>query len=685
MTNTKTQGVKSFLEFSSGPSYAELRQALAEADKIESTAILDESTEHKVFNIKPVSNRVETDSTKPGYDKRTAYAIYGKPTTENKEGTASNIANHEKITGRPASPTTRKALKAFKHETNGEGISKLFRLYGHADPKLIPSEDRKSEITSNFREYADLRKNNPEEYARRVKEMRSKKLGEMLGNKTKTDTVADLPGINKGEENGHETLGFGGNPDIRRHYTDLHGNYVNGNACHGKGNCVHSCLAKNGCGGFESVKGHRDFYDQRSSHNAAARKDHDLELFHQLHEISKKAKKNNKGVIVRPDVTTGHQQTEYADAISEHFGPHSAGVKAGTHAVVRSDTYGKMAGTDKDPHSREKAINTAISDQGVPANKRDVDAHIKLNSLLRRRGKDARVAYTVMKVTHRQDNKDGTEKIHNNPKDAENWKKVMNVTSTRRYDILHSTPGTGEGENPNETRKEYHDEKNRNGRVTHEGKSYYYTDHRVPAPLTDTKGKRKVSSYHDARGLELAHHILNHPNEHGINAVSPATASTSFKEGPSIFHNPDNISDNTLHILHPASPEAAKAREILTRTKSLKEASAARRRFGDKFRLELKESKMGEVHDAIMSKFPDKHDVEIQDPEIHTHSNYNQSLKREEKRKYVVYPVTFYEKPKTSTGWRQPRQTTVHHPIGDHTDVRMGLPKRLGGDIIRVT
>jgi hypothetical protein len=557
---------KKFME----PSYADIHQAMMEADKK-----LPEHSQIQEGAMQFHTGKIETDSTHPAYDKRSAYAMYGTP-EENKEGSAANIAAHEKKTGRKASATHQKILKAFKHNPNGTGgISKLFHHYGAADPKLISSEDRKKEAEDNFREFSERRKNNPTEYKKHVTEMRAKGLGKVIDEKTKTDTVSSLPGNDKDEHKGHITYGFGGNPDTRRHYTDRTGKFVTGNACHGKGNCVNDCLAKNGCGGFDTTKGHRDSYDQRSSHNAASRKDHDLELFHSLHEAAKKAKKEKKGVVVRPDVTTGHQHTEYANAISEHFGPNSEGVKSGTHAPVHTDTYGKMIGTEKDPHSKAKGINTAISMQGYPKNRRDVEAHKTALHLLRQKGENARVAYGVMRTKHHQDNADGTEKTHNNPKDEEHWKKTMSVEKTRLYDIHPSKPGAGDGEDPNEKRAEYHNEDKKHGRVVRketgaDGKttehSHFYSDHRNPAPIKDVNGKYVPTSYHDGRGLEIRRHIADHPKEHGIIATSPATASTHFDEDHhkgSIFFDPAHIDSNHVHhILHPDSEEAAHARSV---------------------------------------------------------------------------------------------------------------------------
>jgi len=94
---------------------------------------------------------------------------------------------------------------------------------------------------------------------------------------------------------------------------------------------------------------------------------------------------------------------------------------------------------------------------------------------------------------------------------------------------------------------------------------------------------------------------------------------------------------------------------------------------------EMKESKMAELDDAIRSKFTDKHDVQIEgNPSIETRKNWNG--KEEAETKNVLHQVTYSNIP----GGRR-FATYVHHPLGDHTNIKMGLPKRGGGDILTRT
>lgn len=566
-----------FKNYVNGPTISEWTQAMM---MIGAAELHEEYQISEDITVPAKSDGVQSHSAHPDYDKETAHAMYGAP-VEDKDGTkkaietenARRAANKQK----PLTPNKEKFHKQFQHITNGsKGVAALFKTYGDSDKSIISAKDRASEVNSNFDKFSEMRKNDRPGYTKRVKEMKDRKdaanLTSPIADKSKTDTVSTLPGKGKNEKNGHISVGFGGNPDTRRLYTDTKGSYVEGNACQGKGACVHACLAKSGCGGFDTVKGHRGAYDQRSMHNAAAREDHDLELHDQLHRVSEKAKKEGKAALVRPDVSTGHQNTEYSDAIAKHFGPDSEKVAKGEGHPVRVSAYGKNTGTDTDPHDITKGKNTTISDQGIPRAKSTIERYKKDNALLRQKGKHARIAYTVMDTSFST----GSGEEHTDPKKKADYEKIAKTTHVYRHDVEPTTPDKGEPE-------EYHDEKAGYGRTLHKGKSYKYSIHKTPPPSKDINGADVPSRMHDDRGGELERHIEKNPHDHGINAVAPATESSNPESGSkeaSIFHHTSNIvphhnpaqaekdtgvkNAHVLHIMHPASPEAENARRVIS-------------------------------------------------------------------------------------------------------------------------
>lgn len=576
LSNVREEKMISFKKFVSEPTIAEWTQA---------RMMSNNETEFMLAEDRESSSNLHERSDHPSYDKRASYAMYGTP-DEDKEGTKNKIAaeneNRKKEGKNPLSSSQEKYHKVFKHVTDGSrgGIAGIFKTYGDSDKKIISPEERRSEVSTNFDKFSELKKNNPEKYKSKVSEMKARKkaagLGDVLSNKTKTDTAAALPGTNKGEEKGQLSHGFGGNADTRRLYTDTKGSHVEGNACVGKGSCVHKCLAKMGCGGFDTTKGYRDAYDQRPLHNAASREDHDLELHDHLHKISEQAKKEGKGSLVRPDVSTGHQNIEYSDAIHKHFGPDSEKVKSGEGHPIRVSAYGKNSGTDTDRHTGPDK-NTVISDQKGEGSKSNIDRYTRDNELMRQKGKHSRISYSVTDASFGPgEGGEHGEGVHKNKDDQAKLDKTKKVTHVHRYDVQPSEPTKGED-------KEYHDEKSGYGRVVaHDGKSYKYSIHKVPKAIKSVEGKHIPSYMHDDRSGELARHHIDHPNDHGINAVAPATAATTPEAGKaSIFHSSDNIKPHhnqakveaetgikdahILHMMHPNSTEAIKARETLAK------------------------------------------------------------------------------------------------------------------------
>lgn len=569
-----------------------LSRALSEAEWVYPEQLAEELLAEKLSDFpiiaangtrQPIPHR----SDDPNYDKEAAYRHYGSP-TEDKVATAAAVQKHTEEHGKPPSKTAVNKLKVFAHDTNPKtagGVSGIVRNYGAPDKTPITDDERKKEAESNFDKFSELRKSNPKEYRARVKLAQTKhkdgKLPLPLKNTTKGDTIADLRGDNDTERNGHVSLGFSGTPDERFHTTTEDGEVSKPiNACHGKGNCVKNCLAKGGCGGFTTTKGHRGVYDQMGSHNAAARHDHDLLMYHQLYTMGRSAKRKGKGAVVRPDTTTGHQAHTHAEAIAKHFGSESELVKSGEIQKVKVNTYGKTTGTDKDTHNMNgQNINIAASDQGIPTSPSGVAAHQLLTAAMRQRGvpsatnQGSRIAFTVLQVKHPKtpegmsDEDYITKAKHKDPQEQADYEKAKSVHTVRRYDLTHSTPKPGEPE-------EYHDSKTKSGRVLHGGKSYYYTDHDVPRPMETTEGKQQPTYMHDHRSGELARHHEENPTSHGINAVAMATSSTKMNKtvvGKSIFHPIKNI-DNSgiLHVMHPSTPEAAKAREIIGKSPQMK-------------------------------------------------------------------------------------------------------------------
>jgi len=532
----------------------------------------------KVFKS---GGKIEHRSNHPFYDKEQAFRHYGTP-SEDKESTNKNIEKYKTEHGKqPAKSIVNTHLKVFVHDTNPKtagGVTGIIRNHGLPDKEPPTDEERKAEAERNFDSFSSLKKSNPTAYAKKVKEAKARykdaKASEPLRDTTKGDTITNLKGDNDSEKNGHVSLGFSGSPDVRKHTVNADGDYVQTNACHGKGNCVHDCLAKGGCGKFASTKGHRGSYDQMDSHNASSRHDVDLMMHHQLHGIAAKAKKEGKGAIVRPDTTTGHQAFTHSDAIKKHFGADSENYKSGKGQKIKVNTYGKTYGSKYDTHDmRGNDTNITLSDQGIPTHKKAIEAHEALTKAMRERGTPgegkhgSRIAFTVLQTRHPQtpggmSDEDYVKYAkHANRADQEDYEKAKGVERVRRYDLKHSEPEHGES-------SEYHDEKNRVGRVTHEGKSYKYSDHDVPRAMDTVDGKSSPTYMHDNHGGELSRHHRENPNGHGINAIAMATSSTNIKHtevGKSIFHPIRNIDKNhVLHVMHPASPEAEHARKVMS-------------------------------------------------------------------------------------------------------------------------
>lgn len=526
----------------------------------------EELFEQKLRDI-PVSveKKVEHRSNMPGYDKRTAYATYGSPVEDTKATTAAIEAHTQKHGKPPSVQKIKNDLKVYVHNTDPKtagGTTGLTDLYGKADDKPISHPELQSEVGKNFGEFTDKLLKDPKGYAADVTaaktRWKSKRLPMPLGGNTKTDTVTQIR--HPDAPNGTRSSGMTGNPDMARHYTDTSGSKVETNACHGKGSCVNQCLSKAGCGGFESTKGHRDISDQTSTHNSAARRDHQLLLHNQTYRTAKIAKKAGQRSLIRPDVNTGHQAYVYGPAIGKHFGADSELVKSGHVARTIVGTYGKTHGTQYDTHDMSHGDrNLTLSDQGIPVSKGAIAAHQRLTDAIRQRGApNSRIAYTAIGV-NRPDNYERGGK-HTDPQKAADFEKAINVKRVRRYDLHPTAPKAGE-------LSTYHDEKTKSGRVEHGGKSYYYTDHETPRPMETVSGKLLPSHHHDDRHGELERHHTENPNDHGINAVSTATTATNLSNmeyGKSIFHPPHNIDNsNILHVMHPASPEATRAREIM--------------------------------------------------------------------------------------------------------------------------
>lgn len=79
--------------------------------------------------------------------------------------------------------------------------------------------------------------------------------------------------------------------------------------------------------------------------------------------------------------------------------------------------------------------------------------------------------------------------------------------------------------------------------------------------------------------------------------------------------------------------------------------------------------------------------ISIGKPSIHTYKNHNET------RKYVVHPIVFVKDDGKETSTRsypkreikkQEYQDYVYHPVGS-LDIKLGLPKKKGGDIVSTT
>lgn len=548
----------------------------------------------------------------PDYDKEAAHRQYGRAVRDYDATEAAVTAYKNKHKKNP-SKTVYNNLKVYKHDTDPKtagGILGIIRNYGEADQTPISHEDRKAEAERNFDKFHELRQTNREEYDKQVAAAKARlanaQAPKPLKDTTKGDTISNIPGHRENEKNGHISLGMGGSPDESLHVINSKGDHIIRNACHGKGNCVNACLAKGGCGGFGTTRGRRAVYDQMNSHNESARSDFDLVMHHQLHNMSEQAMAEGKGAVVRPDTTTGNQAFTHAQAINKHFGEDSHKVKSGEGHAVTVNTYGKTYGTKYDTHDMSKnGINITMSDQGPPAgighngeknvSQKAIQNHEALTRELRVRGgeptKDggktkSRGSFMVfgqgVKLPKTPKGMSDEDYIlharHKNPEMQRRYELVKSAHTVRRYDLSHSTPKEGES-------WEYHDPKTKSGRVVHNGKSYYYTDHDVAAPMKTTEGKEQPGYMHDNRSGELIDHHKKNPHDHGIVSVAFATSSTNVKKaepGKSIFYSPDIIDKSGIaHVMHPATAEAAMAREAISKRRVQEQKDVIRKIYGD--------------------------------------------------------------------------------------------------------
>lgn len=445
-----------------------------------------------------------------------------------------------------------------------DGIKGLFKVYGDSGvrkpdgtiEKRPPTEgEHKKAVAKRF---AELDAMSHEQREREYKEAHDRMTAagarpdNILSNKTKTDTAAQVVGTAKDAKNGHISLGMNGSPDSYHfHHDDSGHNFTIHNSCAGSTEgCRLSCLSKQGLGAQATIMGHRDAYEQKANHNAAAQKDFHTVMHMQLDRAARNAKKQGKHVLVRPDVNTGNKHNRYAKAISNSFGPNSSRVAAGTHAIVQVHDYSKSSGE----HNPSEGIYATHSDLGPLVHNGTGHVH---EENVRRRGtmeRDTQVegkgSYTVFNRPRPTE-----EDVAKNSKTNKEYNDTMNRLHTvRRYEPHPTEPAKGE-------KPEYHHKDGYGRVIAKDGKSYRYQDHPVSDKHKLVDGSEVFAGDTDARHLDRSDRkYKTNPHktgtQHVVGTVTPAftTSSTSQQkiQDSALFHDVKDIdAEGIYHDSHP--------------------------------------------------------------------------------------------------------------------------------------
>lgn len=421
-------------------------------------------------------------------------------------------------------------------------LKRIFDTYGAADTEAPSTKTLKERVSNRFDELAHLRDHNPSEYRKQVAEAKQRResagIGSAISSNEKTDTVTKIPHP-KGK-NGHIPISMAFTPDIARHYTKSDASHaVERNVCSGSTeSCRAACLAKHGNYGFSSTQAHMAIRTQALTHNEQSTRDHATLVFNEIHNIAKKAKKENKVGLVRTAVSDDTGPEIHDEAIAKHF-PSSG---TSEYAPVEQMRYTKKVDTKHEP---EKGIHTIYSDPGPMVKKDKILGNLSLaRENIQRRLLDKKVVgkpkYMVFKGKRDIDPR---------------YKPTLNkLKRVRKYEPLPSTPEKGESE-------EYHNS-NGYGRVKHNGRSYRYQDYPVADKIKTTEGKEIFPAEHDARNSDKSKTTYTTPAGkkvgHIVAAFATKSASNKDLQESGFFHHIEDIdSSGTYHDGHPAQMEAA--------------------------------------------------------------------------------------------------------------------------------
>lgn len=460
-------------------------------------------------------------------------------------------------------------------------VKKIVGVYGAAghhnedgkfEPRPATAEERKKSARETFDELdKDSDEDRNKKYAEASKRQKAAGIGSKLKDTTKTDTAANV--VSHGAENGHLSAGMGGAPSSARFHLDHSGNnYKECNTCPGKTTeCAGTkdtkgtCLAMAGHGGQATIQGHRDAITQSSMHNGAAMRDHHIMLHKELSSMAKKAKKEGKGALVRPDVSTGGQHEELQDAVGKSFGPKSARVKSGTHAPITLSDYGK---NPKNAHDPENGIHNTHSDTGRQIDDNGHSTGAANRTLRARHWKnvmhDGQSTYMVFN-RNRPSESDGADS--KSRKEYEGF--MSKMKAVKRVESVHSEPNEHEvayakasGQDP----KNYQHHEEGWGRVSgKDGKSYRTQLQSVSKKHKLVDGSEVYPGDTDARHIDEPQvKYKSHPDETGkqktVGPVTPAFATSATSKDSlksSFFHDVKSVKNGVYHEPHPDEVEAA--------------------------------------------------------------------------------------------------------------------------------
>lgn len=458
--------------------------------------------------------------------------------------------------------------KATRRKLRDAARDRLDKTYGKSkeSDEPITGQNRINSVISHIRDHYSK---SPEEQAQAISDAEdrmSKAYGVSKKDvKSRLYTTNSKLAKNAGEDivdkNGRSlttTLGATGAPFKYKHQHGCKETSVTTcdhatRACAGKeGERNGTCLAMGGTYKFNrnSVKQDIDSQIQHDSREDAngnsPHKDYHLLATHYAVQEAKKAKKKNKAVAIRTNVTD-----ESKDALNHAIHKIKTGeiktdpeTKEAMHHHLHLYNYGKNH--ESSLHDPEHNVTTIASDTGpvVSNNGKFNLGNVNREKSLRhvttsQNGSTPRNQYVIVGGRSKTDlDEKGNGRLFKRPKSSDSasqkaWhdKTLKNIRTVRRYDLESHPHVEGEPET-------YHSEKghgyvtvNRNGQK----RRVHYQDYHVPLH----------GSEHDARFDPREHGTTEdrHGNKVGAAVVSTPTASTSNAgtEHGQMFHDVNNI------------------------------------------------------------------------------------------------------------------------------------------------